>query len=105
MMEYKPMPKKSADRPPPPPPSPPKWQTLDRSIKDKPGSRPDSNPNGQGMYITLPSVYNVPFKNYSVDTIVNIIKNLSEDDRMKIFNKFCKHCGSDDPGCQCWNDE
>jgi len=37
--------------------------------------------------------------------IVNSLYKLSDDDRMQIFNLFCKHCGSTDSNCQCWNDE
>ncbi len=37
--------------------------------------------------------------------LVGRLHELSEEDRMKIFTHFCTHCGSDDPSCQCWNDE
>jgi hypothetical protein len=40
-----------------------------------------------------------------VRTMVEILKSLNEEERMQVFNRFCKHCGSDDPNCQCWNDE
>ena len=30
---------------------------------------------------------------------------LTDEQRMELFGAYCKSCGSDDPGCQCWNDE
>lgn len=33
------------------------------------------------------------------------LKELTEEQRRDVFAEFCKHCGSDDPSCQCWNDE
>lgn len=38
-------------------------------------------------------------------TMVDMMKDLTPDQRMEVFSQFCKHCGSDDPKCQCWNDE
>jgi len=37
--------------------------------------------------------------------LANQLYVLSDDERMQIFNLFCKHCGSIDRSCQCWNDE
>jgi hypothetical protein len=69
-----------------------KWQTLNRCVRDKPCPRPNIKPSGQGI-------------NMSVKIAMDILVDLNEDERMEIFNKFCKHCGSDNPNCQCWNDE
>lgn len=33
------------------------------------------------------------------------MRKLSRDDRMEVMYHFCRECGSDDPHCQCWNDE
>lgn len=33
------------------------------------------------------------------------LKALTEEQRRDVFAEFCVHCGSDDNGCQCWNDE
>lgn len=33
------------------------------------------------------------------------LKAMPDYQRLEIFNLFCKHCGSDDPKCSCWNDE
>jgi hypothetical protein len=30
---------------------------------------------------------------------------LSDDERLELFNKFCKKCGDIDPRCKCWNDD
>ena len=37
--------------------------------------------------------------------VFNMLRHLSEKDRLDLFHKFCVHCGSDNPRCQCWNDE
>ena len=34
-----------------------------------------------------------------------IFKELSDDERMEVMREYCRHCGSDNPRCQCWNDE
>lgn len=41
----------------------------------------------------------------NISKVVELLKLLDPEDRMEIFGKFCKHCGGDDPNCQCWNDE
>jgi hypothetical protein len=48
----------------------------------------------------------LPVQDFSVEhRIVQELKSMPVDTRMSIINNFCKHCGSDDPKCQCWNDE
>lgn len=37
--------------------------------------------------------------------VKELVAKLSDDDRMDLFGGYCKHCGTDDPRCQCWNDE
>jgi hypothetical protein len=44
-------------------------------------------------------------KEGSVANAVNLLTALSEEQRNKIFGYFCKHSGSDNPRCSCWNDE
>ena len=34
-----------------------------------------------------------------------IFAELSAEQRMDVVAEYCKHCGSDNPSCQCWNDE
>lgn len=36
---------------------------------------------------------------------IEMLHGLTHEQRTDIFNQFCKHCGSKDPDCQCWNDE
>lgn len=43
--------------------------------------------------------------NTPVENAVAILNDLSEDERLQVFAYFCDGCGSDDPTCQCWNDE
>ena len=44
-------------------------------------------------------------KTASRDNTINQLKELSAEQRLEIFGAFCKYCGNEDPGCQCWNDE
>ena len=41
------------------------------------------------------------------ENIIEILKLLNDEERLKIFNKFCRECGQEqsDRRCQCWNDE
>lgn len=32
------------------------------------------------------------------------LESLTDEERVEIFNKYCKHCGSKNPSCKCWND-
>ena len=36
---------------------------------------------------------------------VNALLAMTDDQRMEVFGFFCRYCGTDDPRCQCWNDE
>lgn len=38
-------------------------------------------------------------------TITALLIDMRPEERLEIFSRFCQHCGSDDPRCQCWNDE
>ncbi len=37
--------------------------------------------------------------------IIAAIQAMTPDQRMDVLHGFCRHCGSDNPQCQCWNDE
>ena len=37
--------------------------------------------------------------------ILERLIDVPAEQRLEIFNCFCKECGSDNPECQCWNDE
>lgn len=41
----------------------------------------------------------------AIRAAVEALSEMAEEDRLEIFAHFCKHCGGDDPSCQCWNDE
>lgn len=30
---------------------------------------------------------------------------LTDEQRVELFSRYCRSCGSNDRGCQCWNDE
>jgi len=40
-----------------------------------------------------------------IELIKNLLDDLTEEERMLVFDSFCTECGSDDPKCQCWNDD
>ena len=33
------------------------------------------------------------------------LDQLSDNARLEIMSNYCQYCGSDNPSCQCWNDE
>ena len=37
--------------------------------------------------------------------IKKALDKLSDNERLDIISSYCKHCGSKNPGCQCWNDD
>lgn len=39
-----------------------------------------------------------------IDRIKEALNILSDDERMLLFSHFCKHCGSTNPKCRCWDD-
>lgn len=43
--------------------------------------------------------------NPRVERIKDFVDELTEDERLDLFRLYCRGCGSDDPKCQCENDE
>lgn len=41
----------------------------------------------------------------AADEALRLMRTLGEDARVDVMSNFCKQCGSDNPSCQCWNDE
>jgi hypothetical protein len=42
----------------------------------------------------------------NVESAANrLVDMLTDEERMDLFHNYCVHCGTDNPGCQCWNDE
>ncbi len=41
----------------------------------------------------------------SIQEIVELLDELSPEDRTEVFNLYCVHCGDSDPWCQCSNEE
>lgn len=39
------------------------------------------------------------------DAARDFLERLSDQERVELFGEYCKYCGSEDSGCQCWNDE
>ena len=53
----------------------------------------------------LPDPTKTPNPASVIKQIVATMLEMSEEERMEIMGSFCRHCGSDDPRCVCWNDE
>jgi hypothetical protein len=45
------------------------------------------------------------FTKYADAHAMEFLKDLTDEERLEIFNKFCKSCGSKNNKCQCWNDD
>lgn len=41
----------------------------------------------------------------AIKSDISILSALTDAQRVELFSRFCVHCGSADPKCQCWNDE
>lgn len=37
--------------------------------------------------------------------ISDIVAAMSDSQRMELFSNYCRSCGTNNPDCQCWNDE
>lgn len=37
--------------------------------------------------------------------VQHLVRILSDEQRTNILNGYCRDCGTDNPDCQCWNDE
>jgi hypothetical protein len=49
------------------------------------------------------------FFDRNVEGVRIVLPSLSDSERLEVFEQisagYCKHCGCNNPGCQCWNDE
>ncbi len=45
------------------------------------------------------------FKYTELAQVANIVMELSEEDRLKLFGYFCAGCGTHELPCHCQNDE
>ncbi len=39
------------------------------------------------------------------ERIIDLMREMTDEQRMQIMCEFCTHCGRNEPRCQCWNDE
>ena len=39
------------------------------------------------------------------DAVKALLPRLTDEQRMEAFGDYCRHCGCDNPHCQCANDE
>lgn len=44
-------------------------------------------------------------KAMNIATVTALLTDMSPEERLEIFSRFCRHCGSDDPKCTCMRDE
>jgi len=35
---------------------------------------------------------------------VEMLRGMTDDQRLEAMGEFCGHCGTDDPRCRCWDD-
>ena len=40
-----------------------------------------------------------------LDLARGLLAALTDEQRIDLFRDYCRSCGSNDPRCQCWNDE
>jgi hypothetical protein len=40
-----------------------------------------------------------------INELIDILNQLTDDERVELISNYCTHCGSVDPFCQCWDDE
>ena len=45
------------------------------------------------------------FESTAKTIVCDGVKAMTDNERLELFGGSCKHCGCDDPRCQCWNDE
>jgi len=50
-----------------------------------------------------------PTKSEIIYMVREFISELTDDQRLEFFGEitegYCVHCGTNNPNCQCWNDE
>ena len=47
-------------------------------------------------------------KEKKLELIVDVLKKLTDEERLEVLGSFCRSCGWEQPKesiCQCWNDE
>ena len=66
--------------------------------------------DGENIFKFVDGEY-VPVENYipTIDSKLiepaKILDSLTDEERLTLFSFYCKHCGCNNPNCQCWNDE
>ncbi len=40
-----------------------------------------------------------------MEEIAEAIADMTDEERLALFSRYCMNCGSSDPNCQCWNDD
>lgn len=52
-----------------------------------------------------PEIEELIADNPELGPALTALEALDRDQRMAAFSAYCRHCGGEDPMCQCWNDE
>lgn len=50
-------------------------------------------------------IKNYEKRNERVTNMIRLFSELTDEERLKVMQQFCRSCGSNNPNCQCWNDE
>lgn len=56
------------------------------------------------VYCAFPK-FNDLSKDEKIRTITNLLESLELEDRLRVFEKFCVYCGTDDLSCYCMRDD
>lgn len=40
-----------------------------------------------------------------LNNVKEMFSKLTDEERMEVISDYCKYCGCNDNGCQCWNDD
>lgn len=40
-----------------------------------------------------------------ITNIEKLLDELTPEERLQVFSKYCQCCGDKNPECQCWNDD
>lgn len=84
------------------------WKELQEALKNQDGRlafrilERRSDYEYEAMDLESPYLLDNPD---TENLILEQLEQLSPEQRLELFQKFCLHCGSQDSGCQCWNDE
>lgn len=48
--------------------------------------------------------YMLRIRGVVLNNVKEMFSKLTDEERMEVISDYCKHCGCNDNGCVCWND-